>query len=966
MTDTSDGDLGQTGSESFAGRNRPSVADSKAASGEFISSVSSDVMAAIVGGYCSTPFDVLGMHAIALGGEPALSVRTFQPQAVAVSLKRGGYLHPMDRVHPDGFFETILPGEAELFRYQLLISLPAAAGIPVPHQYEIEDPYCYPPVLADHDLQLFTEGTHFRLYEKLGAQIIEHNGVPGVCFAVWAPNAERVSVIGEFNQWDGRRHPMRPRGASGLWEIFLPGLQQGDMYKYEVKTRYLGYTVVKSDPFAFASELRPKTASLMWDLDRYEWHDEEWMVARKQRQRLDGPIAIYEVDLGSWKRAPDPEYGTRWLNYRELAEELVSYANRMGFTHIELLPITEYPYDDSWGYQTTGYYAPTSRYGTPDDFRFFVDRAHQSGLGVIIDWVPAHFPKDAHGLSFFDGTHLYEHADPRMGEHQDWGTLIFNYGRNEVRAFLFSNALFWLDKYHIDGLRVDAVASMLYLDYSRNEGEWIPNEFGGRENLEAVHFLKRFNELTHLNYPDTLTLAEESTAWPMVSRPTYLGGLGFDLKWNMGWMHDTLEYMEKEPIHRRYHQQNLTFSLLYAFTENFVLPFSHDEVVHGKGSLLGKMPGDYWQKFANLRALYGYMYAHPGKKLLFMGGEIGQWNEWNHAWQIDWVLLNFNAHREMQDYVRTLNRLYAAQPPLHEMDFSWKGFQWIDFHDVDNSIVSFLRRARDPDDFIVVIANFTPVPRYGYRVGVPVAGFYRELLNSDWADYGGGNMGNAEGLPSEPTPWQGQPHSILVTVPPLAIVFLKPDQKESPKEPKTDAHRLHDYQRIQEAHYVRPAPLYDDDGELPESYGEIKVTLLPINPYLMYAYWNFDPTQLPGTYFQLSMQAQSTALLRFYDTTSGSPPGYFDVSVDLQARNCYVQLSSPGRSYYVELGMNTKDFVPLARSNVVQTARAWPVGQSGGTAAVAAVPESVGITEAAQGDLTEFAERRFHAGISSK
>jgi 1,4-alpha-glucan branching enzyme len=681
----------------------------------------------------------------------------------------------MEHIHPDGLFEAIFPGETEFFPYRLAITLHNTPGSPGPQRYEMEDPYRYSPVLTDFDLHLFNEGTHLRLYEKLGAQLMEHEGTQGVCFAVWAPNAERVSVIGGFNQWDGRRHPMRPRGASGVWELFVPSLQQGDLYRFEIKTRYQGYMAVKSDPFAFATELRPNNASVIWDLGRYQWRDDHWMAARKQHQKLDGPMAIYEVHLGSWKREPDPQYGHRWLTYRELAEQLVPYAKGMGYTHIELMPITEHPFDGSWGYQTTGYFAPTPRHGTPDDFRYFVDRAHQAGLGVIIDWVPAHFPKDGHGLSFFDGTHLFEHADLRQGEHQDWGSLIYNYGRNEVVAFLLSSALFWLDRYHIDGMRVDAVASMLYLDYSRNEGEWIPNRYGGRENLEAVAFLKRFNEVVHLEYPDTLTFAEESTAWGMVSRPTYLGGLGFDLKWNMGWMHDMLEYVGKEPIHRRYHHNNLTFSLLYAFTENFILPLSHDEVVHGKGALLSNMPGDYWQMFANLRALYGYMYAHPGKKLLFMGGEIGQWNEWNHEWQVEWVLLYFDAHRQMQEYVKALNHLYAAQPALYEVDFSWEGFQWIDFHDVDNSIVTFLRRAKNPDDFVLVVSNFTPVPREGYRIGVPREGFYRELLNSDSTYYGGSNMGNGWGVPSQPEPWQGQPHSIVITVPPLAVVFLKPE-----------------------------------------------------------------------------------------------------------------------------------------------------------------------------------------------
>jgi 1,4-alpha-glucan branching enzyme len=570
---------------------------------------------------------------------------------------------------------------------------------------------------------------------------------------------------------------MRPRGATGLWELFLPGLGAGALYKYEIKTPYRGYMAVKADPYGFAMEVRPGTASVVWDLDQYTWSDGDWMANRQARQGLEAPVAIYEVHLGSWQRAAAE--GNRWLTYRELADQLVAYAAGMGFTHLELLPISEHPFDGSWGYQTIGYFAPTSRFGTPDDFRYFVDKAHQAGLGVILDWVPAHFPKDAAGLAFFDGTHLYEHADPRRGEHQDWGTLIFNYGRNEVAAFLLTNALFWLDEYHIDGLRVDAVASMLYLDYSRKAGEWVPNEFGGRENLEAVRFLKRFNELVHLKFPGVLTFAEESTAWPMVSRPTYLGGLGFDLKWNMGWMHDSLAYITKDPIYRRYHHNSLTFSLIYAFSENFVLPFSHDEVVHGKGSMIGKMPGDYWRKFANLRALYGYMYAHPGKKLLFMGGEFGQFKEWNFEAALDWMLLDFESHRRLQNWMRDLNHVYREQAPLHEVDFAWEGFEWIDLHDVDQNIVSFIRRAKAESqgqaECLVVVANFSPVPREGYRVGAPRAGFYRELLNSDAEAYGGSNMGNRGGLPSDALPWQGQPHSILITVPPLAVVYFKPE-----------------------------------------------------------------------------------------------------------------------------------------------------------------------------------------------
>ncbi len=729
-----------------------------------MTALSSETLSALAGGYHSAPFDVLGAHPTPDG----LAIRVFQPQAREVMIlppPGDGSPRAMEMIHPDGVFEALFDDPTYVFHYRLRVTL-HDGGV-----YEIEDPYRFPPVLSEDDLFLFNEGNHFKLYEKLGAQIITVDGVGGVSFAVWAPNAERVSVVGNFNLWDGRRHPMRPRGASGVWELFVPGLGQGEVYKFEIKTRYQGYMVSKADPFGFAAELRPGTASIIRDVHHFEWRDSEWMGARKVRQSLESPLFVYEAHLGSWRRVP--EENNRCLTYRELAETLVPYVKDQGFTHIELLPITEHPFDGSWGYQTVGYFAATSRFGSPADFAYFVDAAHRAGIGVIVDWVPAHFPKDGHGLSFFDGTHLYEHGDPRLGEHQDWGTYIFNFGRSEVREFLLNSALFWLDKYHIDGLRVDAVASMLYLDYSRKEGEWLPNKFGGRENLEAVDFLKRFNELVHLYYPDTLTFAEESTSWPMVSRPTYLGGLGFDLKWNMGWMHDTLEYISNDPIHRRYHQGTLTFSLLYAFTENFILPFSHDEVVHGKSAMLAKMPGDVWQKFANLRALYAYMTAHPGKKLLFMGGEFGQWNEWNNEQSLDWNLLDFDPHRGLSACVRDLNQLYKSQPALYQMDFSWEGFQWIDFQDIDNSVVTFLRRGKDPNDFVVVAANFTPVPRMGYRVGVPAPGFYREIFNSDSTYYGGSNLGNIGGLPAEEFPWQGQGYSVLLTLPPLGVVYLK-------------------------------------------------------------------------------------------------------------------------------------------------------------------------------------------------
>ncbi len=627
-------------------------------------------------------------------------------------------------------------------------------------------------VLTDFDLHLIGEGSHFENYEKLGAHVMEIDGVKGVHFAVWAPNARKVSVIGDFNRWDGRRHPMKCLGESGVWELFIPGLGEGTLYKFAIRSRFKKYTSQKADPFAFYFEVRPKSASIVYDINGYQWNDSDWLRQREQTQWLERPIAMYEVHFGSWMRVP--EEANRWLTYRELADKLIPHVCEMGYTHIELLPVTEHPLDASWGYQTLGYFGPTSRHGEPKDFMFFVDRCHQAGIGVILDWVPAHFPTDGHGLGFFDGTCLYEHEDPRRGFHPDWGTKIFNYGRNEVRNFLISNALFWFEKYHLDGLRVDAVASMLYLDYSRKEGEWIPNIHGGRENLEAIDFIKRFNEVSHHYHPGILTIAEESTAWPNVSRPTYLGGLGFSLKWNMGWMHDTLEYFSKEPVHRKYHHNNLTFSLLYAFSENFILPLSHDEVVHEKRSLLDKMPGDMWQKFANLRLLYGFMYGHPGKKLLFMGGEFGQWDEWNFGKSLDWHLLDFEPHKGLQRFVKDLNRLYRSEPSLYEVDFHYKGFEWIDFHDVEGGIVSFLRRAKDEKDFLIFVCNFTPVPRMNYRIGVPDPGFYREILNSDSAFYWGSNMGNAGGVNADAIPFQLRPCSINITLPPLAVVMFKP------------------------------------------------------------------------------------------------------------------------------------------------------------------------------------------------
>jgi len=678
----------------------------------------------------------------------------------------------MQRLHSEGFFEGLLPSGSAPSSYRIRVTW--GDGRP----QEIHDPYRFPPVLTDFDLHLLSEGTHLRAYERLGAHVLVLEGVEGVHFALWAPNAERVSVIGEFNFWDKRRFPMRSRGGGGIWEIFLPGVGDGAPYKYEIVSRFGGYRSDRADPYGTGTALRPDTVSLVRDLRGYEWGDEAWMASRRSHHALDAPIAVYEVHLGSWRRVP--EEGGRWLTYREMADTLVPYAKAMGFTHIELLPVSEHPFDGSWGYQTTGYFSPTSRFGTPLDFMSFVDACHRAEIGVILDWVPAHFPGDGHALAYFDGTHLFEHADPRLGEHRDWGTKIFNFGRNEVRNFLLANALFWLESYHIDGLRVDAVASMLYLDYSRSEGEWLPNRFGGRENLEAVDFLKRFNEIVHQEHPDVLTIAEESTAWPMVSRPTYTGGLGFDLKWNMGWMHDMLEYISRDPVHRRFHHHNITFSLIYAFTENFVLPLSHDEVVHLKGSMLSKMPGDAWQMFANLRALYGFMAGHPGKKLLFMGGEIGQWSEWNHDASLDWHLLQHDPHRGLWAWVRDLLHLYRAEPALHQVDFDWRGFEWVDFHDADANVVAFLRRGKDPEETVLVVSNFSPVPRPGYRLGVVRPGFYREILNSDGEAYGGSNVGNLGGVATEDRPHQGRPYSLPLTLPPLATIFLKPEGERSP------------------------------------------------------------------------------------------------------------------------------------------------------------------------------------------
>jgi 1,4-alpha-glucan branching enzyme len=706
------------------------------------------------------PFAYLGRHAADQGG---IVIRAFKPRAKKLSLIRDGgkRAQPMPRIEGTDFFEVHLPnGDFESgYRFRIETS----EGF----RWEEEDPYRFPPKLSDYDLYLIGEGNHYEKYRIMGAHVCVHAGAAGVSFAVWAPSASRVSVVGNFNHWDGREHAMRSRGSSGIWELFIPGLCEGEVYKFEIRAAN-GDVFTKADPYAQQMEVRPRTASVVHNPQQFRWQDDKWLKARPERQALDRPLSIYEVHLGSWKRK-DGHY----LGYRELAHQLVEYCQWMGYTHIELLPITEYPFDGSWGYQTVGYFAPTSRFGTPDDFRYFVDHCHQHDIGVFLDWVPAHFPRDAHGLARFDGSALYEHEDPRLGEHKDWGTLIFNYGRNEVRNFLTASALFWLDQYHIDGLRVDAVASMLYLDYSRNEGEWLPNRYGGRENLEAVEFLKQFNHLVHERFPGALTMAEESTSWPMVSRPTYVGGLGFTMKWNMGWMNDTLRYFSHEPIHRSYHHHELTFSMMYAFTENFILPFSHDEVVHGKGSMPNKMPGDDWQKFANLRALYGYMFTHPGKKLTFMGLEFGQWSEWKHDESLNWDNSNYMPHRGLQLLTRDLNALYQDVPALHEQDFDGRGFYWIDCNDAADSVLSYLRFDCN-GGFVVVALNLTPVPRHGYHLGVPRSGEYLEIMNTDAGIYGGSNMGNAGKVVASEEPWMGQAHSIWVTLPPLSCIVLRP------------------------------------------------------------------------------------------------------------------------------------------------------------------------------------------------
>ena len=700
------------------------------------------------------PFSVLGKHQM----EGQHVFRAYLPYAESAEF--GEERMPMARIPKTDIFERVLSkGEECLIHPKIYwTSKSGAVGSHI-------DPYSFPPQISDYDLHLFGEGKHRHIYNLLGSQARTVDGIEGFLFSTWAPNAERVSVVGDFNEWDGRIHPLRSRGSSGVWELFIPGVRSGAHYKFEIRNRQTGQLQLKSDPYGRQFQMRPENASITALPSQFEWTDNAWLDQRQSAAWLEQPLSVYEVHLGSWQK--DQSGG--FLDYRTLANRLVEYVVKMGFTHIELLPITEHPFDGSWGYQTTGYFAPTSRFGSPDDFRWFVDYCHKHNVGVILDWVPAHFPKDAHGLACFDGTALYEHEDPRLGEHRDWGTLIYNYGRNEVRNFLIGSALFWLEEFHLDGLRVDAVASMLYLDYSREANDWIPNKYGGNENLEAISFLRELNSLTHEAFPGTLVIAEESTAWPQVTRPPWTGGLGFSMKWNMGWMHDTLLYMQKESVHRQYHHDQLTFGLLYAFTENFVLPFSHDEVVHGKGSMLSKMPGDEWQRFANLRLLYTFMMTYPGKKLLFMGSEFGQGTEWNAEDSLDWYVLDYPLHQGLQRAVCDLNQLYRSKPALHKHDFDSTGFEWIDCHDSPQSVLSFLRKSGD--EFLVAIFNFTPVPRSGYRIGVPESGSYREILNSDSSFYGGSNVGNGYSH-AEAIPWMGRPFSIEITLPPLAGIVL--------------------------------------------------------------------------------------------------------------------------------------------------------------------------------------------------
>jgi 1,4-alpha-glucan branching enzyme len=737
------------------------------------------------------PFAVLGPHQIEHNGKPVWAVRAYLPKANAawVVCPADRTEYPMQAAHHSHFFECTIDTK-ELANYQLRIQEGE-------HERVIYDPYAFnSPTLTDFDIHLFAEGNHHRIYEKLGAHPIEVNGVKGVYFAVWAPNARNVSLLGDFNHWDGRQHQMRKRD-NGIWELFIPEMKAGDGYKYEIKN-IEGHIYEKSDPYGFQQEVRPKTASIVSDLNTYKWSDADWMEKRRHSDPLAQPVSVYECHLGSWMHAASEEPaklpngetepvvivsdykpGARFLTYRELAAKLIPYVKELGFTHIELLPVAEHPFDGSWGYQVTGYYAPTSRFGKPEDLMYFVDQCHQNGIGVIVDWVPGHFPKDGHGLAFFDGTHLYEHADSRKGEHKEWGTLVFNYSRNEVRNFLVANALFWFDKYHIDGMRVDAVASMLYLDYCRKPGEWVVNQYGGRENIEAADFIRQFNNVVFSYFPGILSIAEESTSWPMVSWPTYVGGLGFNLKWNMGWMHDMLDYFHMDPWFRQFHQNNITFSMWYHHSENFMLALSHDEVVHGKSNIIGKMPGDEWQKFANVRCLFAFMFTHPGKKTLFMSMEFGQWSEWNVWGDLEWHLLQYEPHQQLKQAICDLNQLYRRESALYTQDFDEPGFEWIDCSDNRHSVAAFVRRVKDSDEFVVVVCNFTPQPHSHYRVGVPEKGFYQEIFNSDAREYGGSNMGNLGGKWTDDWSYHHRSYSLDLCLPPLAVLVLKLDRAKT-------------------------------------------------------------------------------------------------------------------------------------------------------------------------------------------
>ncbi len=742
----------------------------------------------IIGNQHHDPFEVLGSHPIEQEGKIIWVVRAYLPGASAawVILPEVRTEYPMQSVYHPHFFECKID-TTELVNYQLRIQEDG-------HERVIYDPYAFrSPKLTDFDLHLFAQGNHHRIYEKLGAHSTTVDGVQGVYFAVWAPNARNVSLLGDFNHWDGRKNQMR-QGVTGVWELFVPGLGVGDRYKYEIKNQN-GHIYEKSDPYGFGQEVRPKTASIVTDLDAYIWKDRDWMEQRRRSEPLTQPISVYEVHLGSWRHGVDRTGNTlngvdavivselkpeaRFLTYRELAAQLIPYIKELGYTHVELMPTAEHPFDGSWGYQVTGYYACTSRYGSPADFMYFIDQCHQNGIGVIVDWVPGHFPKDGHGLAYFDGTHLYEHADPRKGEHKEWGTLVFNYNRNEVRNFLAANALFWFDKYHIDGIRVDAVASMLYLDYCRKEGEWLPNQYGGRENIEAADFIRQTNHIIFNYFPGILSIAEESTSWPMVSWPTYVGGLGFNLKWNMGWMHDMLDYFGMDPWFRQFHQNNVTFSMWYHHSENFMLALSHDEVVHGKSHLIGKMPGDNWQKFANVRCLFGFMFAHPGKKTMFMGMEFGQWSEWNVWGDLEWELLQYAPHQQLKRFVSDLNRVYRSEASLYSQDFTQMGFDWINCSDNRHSVVSFIRRAKDSDEFAIAVCNFTPQPHSHYRIGVPEPGFYTELLNSDAREYGGSNMGNLGGKWADEWSCNNRRYSLDLCLPPLGVLILKLDRQKT-------------------------------------------------------------------------------------------------------------------------------------------------------------------------------------------